>query len=161
MSGVSACERIGVALIFAHCVTTSMEFYTVECIYRRFHTRAVAGVHGVAMTMPALSKVVWLVALTTIGIPGTILFFLKLKFLVSISCSGVGLLWGWAVLLLLLLPVFFMRLWATVLGGNGPRSTIASQFFLRYHDMTHAEACLLGFWACLNIGFGVYPLYVC
>ncbi len=47
-------EQIAAYLLVAHSFTTSSEFFLVECLYKRFHTRDFFFISGVSHSLPLL-----------------------------------------------------------------------------------------------------------
>jgi NADH-quinone oxidoreductase subunit M len=47
-------DQLGAYLLVAHSFTTSSEFFLVECIYKRYHTRDFFFISGVAGSLPLL-----------------------------------------------------------------------------------------------------------
>ena len=75
--GGSLFEDIGAFLLVAHSLTTAGEFYGVECLYRRYQSRDVAALSGVAYAAPLLFACLFLTTLVTIGFPPSSLFIAK------------------------------------------------------------------------------------
>lgn len=103
-------DQIGAYLLVAHSFTTSSEFFLVECLYKRFHTRDYIFISGVANTMPVLWVMSLLAVLVTIGFPGTSLFTAKLLFLTNLASVSVVLFFIFMLFFLLFIPIFFVRL---------------------------------------------------
>lgn len=61
-------------LCLAHCCTTTSEFFLVEILTKRFGTRDISYIGGVALSAPFLWIMSVLAVLVTIGFPGTSLF---------------------------------------------------------------------------------------
>jgi NADH-quinone oxidoreductase subunit M len=150
-SGNSYLVLVGLCLIFAHCLTTTMEFYSVECVYRRFSSRSILDIFGLAASLPNLGKLLWAVVLTTIGLPGTVIFALKLVFLTCLARLNLIILLMMSVVFLLVLPVFIVRVWSSILGGQ-----LISRVGL--FDVTLTESILILFCFCLSVIFGFAPL---
>lgn len=47
-------DQLGAYLLVAHSFTTTSEFFLVECLYKRYHTRDFFFISGVANTLPGL-----------------------------------------------------------------------------------------------------------
>ncbi len=108
--GGSVFDHVGALVLVAHSFTTAAEFYGVECLYRRYGTRDLAAISGVAHATPVLFYCLFLTTLTTIGFPVTSLFAAKLFFLTALAPLSVGLCLGYALIFLLFLPIFFIRI---------------------------------------------------
>lgn len=106
----------------AHSFTTASEFFLVECLYKRFHTRDFFFISGVASSTPMLWYVALVTVLVTIGFPGTSLFTAKLLFFGVLSSFSVALFVIFAFFFLLFVPLFFIRLWVPVWFGTQVKS---------------------------------------
>jgi len=73
----NALVGVGVCLVFVHCVTTTLEFYAVDFLYRRFGSRSILVIGGVGLSDPVSVVVLWAIVLITIGLPGTSIFSMK------------------------------------------------------------------------------------
>lgn len=102
-------EQIGAFVLVAHSLTTTGEFFGVECIYRRYGSRDLAEVSGVSQEAPLLFACLFLTTLTTIGFPATSLFAAKLWFLTAVAQVSPALCVLWGVVFLLVLPLLFIR----------------------------------------------------
>lgn len=71
-------EQVGAFILVAHSLTTTGEFFGVECVYRRYGSRDLTEVAGLAGEAPLLFSCLFLTTLTTIGFPATSLFAAKL-----------------------------------------------------------------------------------
>lgn len=103
-------DQLGAYLLVAHSFTTSSEFFLVECLYKRYHTRDFFFISGVASTLPSLWLVSLFTILVTIGFPGTSLFTAKLLFFGVLSSVSLFLFVFFMFFFLFFIPVFFMRL---------------------------------------------------
>lgn len=83
--GGATLEKVGAFVLIAHSLTTTAEFFLVECIYKRFHTRDITVISGLASQTPVLFMLVVLTFLTTIGFPGSSLFAAKVLFLTALG----------------------------------------------------------------------------
>lgn len=97
-------------LIVAHSITTALEFFLVEIITKRFGVRDSVLVSGLFHQLPLLAVVSFFVILLTIGFPGTPLFLAKFLFLVELTSVSWFLSFFVAFMLLLVLPLFFIKL---------------------------------------------------
>ena len=149
--GLGGAQQVGVAgyLCLAHCLTTTTEFFLVEVLTKRFGTRDIAHVGGLALAAPQLWVFSVLAVLVTIGFPGTSLFWAKYVFFTGLVTSLPGLAMALGFLFLVVLPIFFIRLWSLVwFGARGGAA--------RVYDATSREALLLT----LSIGGG-FALGLC
>lgn len=145
-------QQEGVAgfLCLAHCCTTTTEFFIVEALTKRFGTRDISYIGGIALSAPLLWVLSVLATLVTIGFPGTSLFWAKYAFFTGVVATLPGLGVGLGVLFLLLLPMFFIRLWSLLWFGvrAGARSI---------PDLSAREVFILGFAIGLGALLGVMP----
>ncbi len=102
-------DQIGAFLLVAHSLTTAGEFYSVECVYRRFGSRDLGVVSGVAFAAPLLFGCLFLTTLITIGFPASSLFAAKLLFLAGVAQLSLGLCLFFTFWFVLVLPVAFIR----------------------------------------------------
>jgi NADH-quinone oxidoreductase subunit M len=143
--GLGGAQQVSIAgyLCLAHCLTTTTEFFLVEAVTKRFGTRDIAFIGGLALAAPQL----WLLSvgavLITIGFPGTSLFWAKYMFFTSLLSALPGLAIALGLLFLVALPVFFIRLWSLIWFGARGGSA-------RIYDVTSREALILG----LSMGGG-------
>ena len=100
---------MGAFLLVAHSLTTTGEFLGVELIYRRFGTRDLTSVSGLAYVAPNLFMLLFLTTLVTIGFPMSSLFTAKVLFLTSLFQSTPGLCLGYSFWFLIVLPVAFFK----------------------------------------------------
>jgi formate hydrogenlyase subunit 3/multisubunit Na+/H+ antiporter MnhD subunit len=107
-------DEIGAFLLVAHSLTTTGEFFSVECVYRRYGSRDLAVLSGLAYASPFLYACLFLTTLVTIGFPGTSLFLAKLIFLTAVSQFSILLCTIYAFWFVLIIPVVFMRVWVPV-----------------------------------------------
>jgi len=144
--GLGGAQQVGVAgyLCLAHCLTTTTEFFLVEALTKRFGTRDIAYVGGLALAAPQLWVLSVAAALVTIGFPGTSLFWAKYLFFTSLLGALPGLAAALALLFLVALPVFFVRLWSLIWFGARGAGRGA-------HDAPSREALLLS----LSLGGGL------
>jgi len=145
-------DQIGAYLLVAHSFTTSSEFFLVECLYKRYHTRDYVFISGVANAMPALWLMSLLAVLVTVGFPGTSLFTAKLLFLANLASISVLIFIVFMLFFLLFIPVFFIRLWVPIwFGTQGSRAKF---------DISTREALLLSLSIVLSFIIGLCPALV-
>lgn len=155
--GGAVLEQTALYLVAVHSLITSLEFLVVEAVSKRYGTRDLTQLNGLFVCTPLLATVAFCTTLITIGFPGTPLFFAKVVFFQTTISLSWGLTAVLAVLLLLLVPLFFMRIWVPVWFGSARLSV------LKLIDLTSLDlilfACLLGasmlvaFWPALLIWF--------
>jgi NADH-quinone oxidoreductase subunit M len=145
-------EQIAAFLLVAHSLTTASEFFLVECLYKRFHTRDFFFISGVSSSAPMLWYMALMTTLVTIGFPGTSLFTAKLLFFGVLSSFSITLFFLFAFFFLLFIPLFFIRLWVPVWFG--------SQVKVCYPDLSGREASLFMFSLGGSLLLGLCPSLV-
>ncbi len=146
-------DEVGAFLLVAHSLTTTGEFFGVECLYRRYGSRDLAVISGVAYTAPFLYACLFLTTLVTIGFPATSLFAAKLLFLAGVSQFSLGLCLVYTFWFVLVLPVIFLRIWVPVWFGQ-PR--VSAPLF----DLTGREAAVLISTLVGGVMLGIQPTLV-
>ena len=109
--------EVGYLLIFIHCMTTTIEFYIVEFIYRRYGTRNLNKVSGLYTLYPNLSKVLLLSLLIVIGLPGTTIFTLKLIFFTNLVQYSFTYFMVLLFSFMLAMPIIFIKIFMLLRGG--------------------------------------------
>jgi multicomponent Na+:H+ antiporter subunit D len=146
-------DQIGAFLLVAHSLTTAGEFYSVECVYRRFGSRDLGVVSGVAFAAPLLFGCLFLTTLVTIGFPASSLFAAKLLFLTGLAQLSLGLCVFYTFWFVLVLPVAFLRVWLPVWFGQ-------PQAAYRVFDLTGRELSLLSLTLAGGVALGLQPTLV-
>lgn len=77
--------KLSLVLMFVHASMTTVEFYSVDILYRLYHTRVYYRISGFAYICPAMSGLFWLMVFIIIGIPGTSVFTCKFLFFTYIT----------------------------------------------------------------------------
>lgn len=95
--GGASLDQVASFLLVAHSLTTAGEFLGVELIYRRFGTRDLTAISGLAFATPTLFSLLFLTTLVTIGFPMSSLFTAKVLFLTSVAQTAPGLCLFYAV----------------------------------------------------------------
>ena len=149
--GTESSVRLGCGLVFIHCVTTTAEFYLVESLYRRFGTRSISALRGLAYSAPTLCSIAWVVALVAIGLPGTSIFAAKVIFFVSIAQAHTALLVVMSALFFVVLPIALIRVFSTITGGRQLSSRRPSP------DVSRFELILFSCCAATSILIGICP----
>ena len=128
--GSSDLEAIGLALVFVHAATTSIEFSMVEFVYKLSGTRSVLAVGGLSASSPQLASIGWLTCLITIGLPGTSIFSMKFLFFTAFIKFNIILAFFLFIVFFLVLPVFFIRIWLLVLSGPAASRGLGNELTL-------------------------------
>jgi len=143
-------ELIGAFILVAHSLTTAAEFFSVECIYKRYQTRDIISLSGLASALPYLYWWVFIVVLITIGFPGSSLFTGKVLFLTTLAqVSGLFLL-VFSIVLVLIVPLAFIRLWVPIWYGQ----TVWAKLVV---DLSSKEMSLLAITCTGGFLLGLYP----
>jgi NADH:ubiquinone oxidoreductase subunit 4 (subunit M) len=88
---------------------------------------------------------------TTVGLPGTSIFIAKLAFFVSLSSFDLLSSLLFAFIFLVILPVFFIRLFLTISGGSISLKNSS------YFDLNQKDIFILLTSIVFTIIFGFYP----
>jgi NADH:ubiquinone oxidoreductase subunit 4 (subunit M) len=78
----------GMVFSLAHAMLSSLMFFIVDCIYRRFHTRSIYAVQGLLQQTPNLAISIVVMCVLYAGLPGTLKFNCEINLLVTLSESG-------------------------------------------------------------------------
>jgi NADH:ubiquinone oxidoreductase subunit 4 (subunit M) len=68
----------GVLFCITHAFLSSLMFYIVDCIQRRYNTRVVSELSGILHTTPNLGLIIILMQIFYSGLPGTLKFISEL-----------------------------------------------------------------------------------
>jgi len=96
----------GAIFSIAHAFLSTLMFFLVDCIYRRFHTRSVFAVHGLLQQTPNLAMAIFLMCVLYAGLPGTLKFTCEVSLLITLGEGG-------------LVPVLIILFFANFLGLIG------------------------------------------
>jgi NADH-quinone oxidoreductase subunit M len=69
----------GLIFVFAHGILSTLMFYLVECIYKRYHSRSLYKVYGISQLFPNLGIAIWGMLIVFFGFPGTLKFYAELQ----------------------------------------------------------------------------------
>lgn len=72
--GDSLIMTAGIIFTITHAFLSSLMFYLVDCVYRRFHTRSIVEINGILHITPNLGVGILLMTIFFSGLPGTIKF---------------------------------------------------------------------------------------
>lgn len=148
--GGSQFDGVGVLVLIAHSFTTTAEFLLVECLYRRYRTRDLLGLTGLAAQAPSLQFLSFLNVLTTIGFPGTSLFAAKFLFFIVLVQTNTLLFFLFILCFVLFLPLVFLRIWVPIWYGQF-LPTVAC------NDLNSLELTLLSVAFLGGVCLGLYP----
>lgn len=102
--------KLSLLLMLIHATMTSLEFYSVDILYRVYNSRNYFDIVGFYYLNPIMSTLLWCMVFVIIGVPGTSVFFCKLFFFMLISQNNIVLYWLWCFIFFVYLPIFFMKL---------------------------------------------------
>lgn len=130
----------GILFSLTHALLSSLLFYTVDCVQRRFHTRSLIEISGLLLTTPSLGIVIFINCILYSGLPGTLKFLSEIYIYSNLlECAPL-------ILLSLLLGsnwlglLGFCKCWFNSLYGM----TSNNQKYLTV-DLTLKESILIGF----------------
>ncbi len=139
--------NLGLFLIFVHCLTTTLEFYIVEVIYKRYGTRSLVKVNSLELKTPIISKFFTMNLLITIGLPGTSIFIIKFFFLSCLLFSNFFIFLIVSFIFLIIMPTFFIRVYLIVnCGYNNNKNFLI--------DITRKELIILSLPILLSLVLG-------
>lgn len=119
-SNSSTLVNLGYLLVIVHCFTTTVEFYLVEFIYRRYGSRNLLDISFMSNLYPNLSCVYLVSTIIIIGLPGSVVFTLKLIFFTNIFIYNFITIIILYFIFFIALPIFFIRLLLILRGGSAP-----------------------------------------
>lgn len=117
ISGQSALMLASFCMLISHALLSTNSFFLVDAIGRRFKTRLITEISGINFLCPKLFVVTLVNTLVFLGFPGSIMFVAEILFfsfffdLFPLLCLLL------IVLLYLIAPTFFFRIWMNVLFG--------------------------------------------
>lgn len=145
----------GILFCITHAFLSSLLFYTVDCIQRRYNTRSVVELSGILNTTPNLGIIIFLNTLFYSGLPGTLKFTSELFLYLGLYEHSP------LVLLLLIFGVNFLGLigfcknWYNVLFGMTCSKSKAIPNDLTIKDSLIIGVCYLGL-----IGFNYLTILI-
>ena len=138
LSGSRFLVELGYLLVLVHCLTTTVEFYIVEYIYRRFKTRNFLRVNNIYNLYPMLNKVLLLSTIVIIGLPGTTVFTLKFLFFTSLYQISVLHFILFLIAFMLVMPIIFIKIFISLRGGS-----TTGKLGYKTRDLTSSEMYLI------------------
>ena len=128
LTGDSTATLCGIIFSAAHAFLSSLMFFIVDCIYRRFHTRSVFAIQGLMQRTPNLATLIIGMCVLYAGLPGTIKFSCEFYIFASLLESS----WLVCVMLIFILNVLglvgFSKPWFNVIFGlpnkNMPKNVV-------------------------------------
>ncbi len=140
-----------IIIMINHGISTGALFFLAGMLYERAHTREVAAFGGIARVVPALAAVLSLVALSSIGLPGTNGFIGE--FLVLIGSFGE---YPWATAVaatgVIFAALYLLRALQRLIYNKFERPELA-----RMPDLSVRELLVLGPLVACILWIGIYP----
>ena len=106
---------IPIMFTLAHGFLSTLMFYTVELIYRRFYSRHISALKGVWQLTPNLAKIIFVKVFLFIGIPGTVKFSVEYMFFSYCLLTSFGFGVFVFVVVSLIGVVGYVKIWFSVL----------------------------------------------
>ena len=116
--GDSWAINAGLVFLLAHGILSSLMFFLVECLYKRFNSRSLHKVYGISQIYPNLSLAIWAMLILFFGFPGTLKFYVEIQLALFLSYNDLV-----ATLFILLIficinAIGFARCWFSILYGH-------------------------------------------
>lgn len=147
--------NIGFLILFVHALTTTIEFFLVDFIYKRCGTRNYLNINSLNTNYPIISIFYLLSTLIIIGLPGTSIFLLKFIFLMCLLNYNIYIYILISFFFLIFLPIFFIKIYLSVTSGINLKSSFKNKnIFL---DLSKKEFFILIIPIFLNLLFGFLP----
>ena len=133
-------------LIFmaAHGLLSTLMFYLVDCIYKRYKTRSIYKLYGLAAVLPSLNLAVWCMLFVFFGIPGTMKFFVEFKLIYLVNNYSIYYALFFLFFFLVISAIGFAKFWFSVLYGNPGKIENKS-------DLTKEEISIIFFLSFLSV----------
>jgi len=157
----------GCVFLIAHGILSSLLFFIVECVYRRVGTRSISKISGLSTLYPNLGVAVWAMLILFLGFPGTLKFYVELKFIFLLSQLDLFVSFLTVFTLIFVGSIGFARCWLSLLygmpstattvddnstiPGNGPYPSI---------DLSRPELLLISLLVFLSFAFCFVPYLI-
>jgi len=140
--GYSPVVSVGIIFCFMHAVLSSLMFFLVDCVQRRFQSRQTAEVVGVMHTSPNLGLSIIFMVLMYLAIPGTLKF--SCEFMLFCYTSDISFLMFFIILISAstIAPIAFAKIWYSCVFGT-PNSKSFSNNDLAHKELIIVLLCLL------------------
>lgn len=83
--GDSWAINTGLLFVFAHGILSTLMFYLVECVYKRYQSRSLYKIYGVHHLFPHLGIAIWSMLIIFFGFPGSLKFYVELQLFMYLS----------------------------------------------------------------------------
>lgn len=70
-------KEIGFLFSLTHAFLSALMFFLVDCLYRRFHSRSILQINGIASFLPSLAINIFFMCVFFAGLPGTLKFSIE------------------------------------------------------------------------------------
>lgn len=133
----------GIIFTITHALLSTLMFFIVDCIYRRFHTRSIVEVNGILHVTPNLAVCILAMLICFSGLPGTIKFiseFYIFNGLLEYSTSSCLILMFIANVIGL---IGFSKAWFNVLFGLPKKNTKYLALDLTFKELYIIIYCIL------------------
>lgn len=148
-------NNVGFLILFIHTLTTTIEFFLVDILYKRYNTRNYLNINSLNSNYPLISVFYLISTLIIIGLPGTSIFLLKFIFLMNLLSYNIYIYFIISFFFLIFLPIFFIKLYLSITSGISVKNKINNKnLFL---DLSKKEFFILILPVFLNLIFGFLP----
>lgn len=135
--GYSPIVSVGVIFCFMHALLSSLMFFLVDCIQRRFQSRQTAEVVGIIHTSPNLGISIIFMVLMYLAIPGTLKF--SCEFMLFGFIADISFLLFFSILLAAstVAPIAFAKIWYSCVFGAPNKKSLTN------NDLSHKELVII------------------
>jgi NADH-quinone oxidoreductase subunit M len=135
--GYSPIVSVGIIFCFMHAILSSLMFFLVDCVQRRFQSRQTAEVTGLIHSTPNLGLSVIFMVLMYLAIPGTLKF--SCEFMLFCYISDISFILFFLVLVSAstIAPVAFAKIWYGCVFGAPKHKALS------YNDLSHKEITIV------------------
>lgn len=102
-------------MLISHALISSNSFLVVDSIARRFQTRLITEIYGVSYLTPKLFLLALVNLVIFLGFPGTLFFIAEFLFFTFLIDYSPTIFCAFLVPVYLIVPVFFFKVWFTLL----------------------------------------------
>jgi len=134
--------NVGLVFLFTHGILSSLMFFLVECIYKRFNTRNLYKIYGVSTLFPNLSLGIWAMLLLFFGFPGTLKFYLEIQLCIFLLNYDFIFTFIFIFIFIFLNVIGFARCWFSLLYGAPNQIKHSNNLKL---DITSEESLIIFF----------------
>jgi NADH:ubiquinone oxidoreductase subunit 4 (subunit M) len=135
--GYSPIVSVGIIFCFMHALLSSMMFFLVDCVQRRFQSRQTAEVVGVVHSAPNLGVSIIFMVLMYLAIPGTLKFSCEFMLFSYVSDMSFLLFFSIIIAASTIAPVAFAKIWYSCVFGSPSRGSLTN------NDLSHKELVII------------------